>query len=114
MASLLKYQTLHKYQLTVSEFKTIYTISGQTLVDIAIQEYGQYEGVFTLANDNDEITCVDQVFVPRTKLRVRIGEGNITSKEFELNNKSINSGFTPPEAESMDYIDDDYFDEDYI
>lgn len=100
--------------MTVSEFKTIYTISGQTLVDIAIQEYGQYEGVFTLANDNDVVTSVDQVFVPGTKLQVRITEGNITSKEFELNNKSINSGFTPPEAESLEYVDDDYFDEDYV
>lgn len=57
----------------MKEFKQVVVADRQSLVDIAIQEYGCYEGLFYLLDDNsDRLFAVDEVPLPGMKLNVRI------------------------------------------
>jgi len=53
--------------------KTIYTLSGQTIWDIAVQEYGTLEAVFQLQGDNAlVIPDLNTVLTPGTALVIQI------------------------------------------
>lgn len=54
-------------------FKQVTVADRQSLVDIAMQEYGCYEGIFTLLDDNmDRLKAIDEVPIPGMKLNVRV------------------------------------------
>ena len=60
------------------EYKTKNKLSGQNLLDVAIQEYGSVEGVFKLWNDNRQkqvslrnITNVMDLLEQRSNYRIR-------------------------------------------
>jgi hypothetical protein len=83
----------------VIEYKTILTASGQTIMDIALQEYGRCDDVFLLNIDNPEVKSLNQVLAPGTKLKIRLNEGNQVSFQFEVTQTKINSGLIPPPSE---------------
>lgn len=56
----------------MNAFKQVTVADRQSLVDIAMQEYGCYEGIFVLLDDNiDRLKAIDEVPLPGMKLNVR-------------------------------------------
>jgi hypothetical protein len=94
-------------------FKTIKASEGQTIEDIALQEYGCYEGVFLLLEDNE--LGMDDLLVAKQELKIRqpIPTLNDFSKLVSEASLIPNSDM-PGQASDNDYVDDDYVDEDYI
>jgi hypothetical protein len=73
----------------MSKFKPIKTISGQSLIDVALQEYGAYEGVFIILKDNPNLENTMGVnLVPGTSINIRQ-----EVPELNVNNKSIAQQF---------------------
>lgn len=93
--------------------KQIKAASGQTLIDIAIQEYGCYDGVFILMEDNNVGLGAD--VLPGATLVIRdevpeLTEDNVlVANRFKAQKRLINSGFMP---NTDDYNDND-FNEDF-
>lgn len=91
---------------------------GQTMVDIAIQEYGCFEGVFMLAEDNN-ISPTHKV-QPGDVLKVRepvpfITDNNqAVAAENKANNIRVNSGFGIDEPTGEPPVETDFFDPDYF
>lgn len=53
-------------------YKDIVVFNGQSISDIAIQEYGTYEGVFAIMVDNMlRINSINDVLSPGTVLKIR-------------------------------------------
>lgn len=82
---------------------------GQTIFDIAIQEYGTYEGVFLLMEDNNlgldsEITAGEMLLV--RELVPELDEKNLqTSSYLKANSIAPNAAFVS-EAEAEFELDD--------
>ncbi len=96
------------------------TTYGQSVADLAIQEYGAIEGVFAIMIDN-EIKDLSEVFEPSLELDIR--------EQLILNNQNLNIlemmqlegvGRVIGNVENSDlkqnaiYVDEDYVDVDYI
>lgn len=73
----------------MNAFKQITIADRQSIIDIAMQEYGCYEGVFAILEDNaDRIMAIDEVPLPGMKLNIR----NIMP-EFNSSNRAIVSEY---------------------
>lgn len=64
----------------MKEFYSIHTDEGQTIYDVALQEYGDYAGVFILMEDNSVITDLNHDLASNTKLLIR-REPDVTDVE---------------------------------
>lgn len=77
--------------------KKIYIENGQTTFDIAIQQFGGVEGIFSLIRDNDDLSSVnDNVFAGH---QVNIADEVISAsvRDYYPNNKVVpSSGVFPP------------------
>lgn len=61
-------------------YKQVTVSDRQSLTDIAMQEYGCYQGVFILLEDNsDRLFAIDEVPLPGMKLNVRTTVPNINA-----------------------------------
>lgn len=82
--------------------KTIKTGIGQSLINIAVQEYGCYEGVFLLLDDNPTIvSSLSHVFAPGTSVVIQNPVPQLTDNNVmvaaKLQNKGVKvSGNHPP------------------
>jgi hypothetical protein len=65
--------------------KIVEVRQGQTLADIAIKEYGCYEGISLLLNDNSGLS-VDVDLVPGTLLKVNEVVPELTSNNIVIAN----------------------------
>ncbi|MEZ5017339.1 MAG: hypothetical protein R2800_09830 [Flavipsychrobacter sp.] len=76
------------------EFYTITSEEGQTIYDIAMQEYADYVGVYVLMKDNAVITDLNHNLAPGTKLLIRQSP-DVNDKElmehFRANKIKVNS-----------------------
>lgn len=96
--------------------KEIEVIQGQSAIDIAIQHYGAFEGVFWLMEDNPIIESIETVPAPGTKLQIRVNEvlnrNNIAVAEhFASYNMQINTGNL---ESTTGYVQDDYVENEYV
>lgn len=56
----------------MNAYKQVVVADRQSLVDIALQEYGCYEGLFTLLDDNsDRLKAIDEIPVPGMILNIK-------------------------------------------
>lgn len=59
-------------------YRQVQVSDRQSIIDIAVQEYGCYEGVFILLSDNsDRLLAIDEIPLPGTKLNIRQTVPNI-------------------------------------
>lgn len=101
--------------------KSIHTTLGQSLSDVAVQEYGAYEGVFALLIDNEAIGDLSDVLGPGTPLNIReeklkLNNENITIKQMmdlEQIGKII-GGLPTRTTLNLYYVEIDYVDIDYV
>lgn len=74
----------------MNDFKHIIVGDRQCLIDIAIQEYGCYEGVVLLIEDNNAVVSWSQSLLPGMPLKIRKNIPKITDQNqavaTELNN----------------------------
>jgi hypothetical protein len=92
---------------------------GQTLIDLAIQEYGCIEGVAYLCEDNN--FSLDETLNPAQKVKIRDVIPNINGSNIEVLNiqKSkrtiINSGIVPVQTvtPTTGFFDDDFYDTEF-
>lgn len=96
------------------------TTYGQSVADIAIQEYGAIEGVFALMIDN-EIKDLSEVIEPRSELIIReqliLNSQNLTVLEMmklEGVGKVIGNASNSLIRQGVEYVDDDYVEVDYV
>lgn len=101
--------------------KPIYTTFGQSLSDIAIQEYGCIEGCMALIIDNDFIGNLDVVFEPNTRLNIReekieFTDENVAIMQIMVLEKigKIVGGLPTNMIINMDYVEVDYVEVDYV
>lgn len=96
--------------------KEIEVIQGQSAIDIAIQHYGAFEGIFWLMEDNSIIESIETVPAPGTKLQIRANEvlnrNNIAVAEhFGSYNMEINTGNLDS---TTGYVEADYVESNYV
>ena len=103
----------------MTEQKTIAMIiiveEGQTLIDLAIQEYGCIEAVAYLCEDNN--FSLDETLTPAQKVKIRDVITNINGSNIEVLNiqKSkrtiINSGIAPIQilTPTTGFFDDNFY-----
>lgn len=61
------------------EYKTIKLSVGQSLINLAVQEYGCYEGLFLLVEDNQAvISNIAQVLPAGTPINIRVPVPELT------------------------------------
>lgn len=100
--------------------KRIETTLGQSLSDIATQEYGGVEGVFALLIDNEEVGDISDVLAPGTVIKIRpvpkLNDENVTIRQMmELENIGRVIGGLPTRFTinqyyvEIDYVEIDYF-----
>ena len=68
----------------MSNHYTIKIASNQSIVDIAMQEYGSPEGIFSLMEDNVGIENVTQQLTPGTILRIRTAPDGLDKNNLEF------------------------------
>jgi hypothetical protein len=67
------------------EYKTIKSSLGQSLINIAVQEYGCYEGLFDLIEDNEsKLVNIAQVLQSGVELLIRV-----PVPEYTANNRVV-------------------------
>lgn len=117
------------------DYKEVRVLSGQSLYDIALQEYGVVASIFVLFQDNtDVLPYLNYAPSAGTILKVRttkptLSEDNIQVAEYYENKDAVvTSGLNeaPVLPSYLDdylseisipiseYIEDDYFEDDYI
>lgn len=101
--------------------KEIIVISGQTIYDIALQEYGSYQGIEFILEDNDDIN-LELDLIPGKLLQIReISDSEREPAELRVlkryNTDLIkpSSGYSleplPELYVAIDYVIDDYVEE---
>lgn len=96
---------------------TITVSDGQTLIDIAIQQYGCYEGVFDLIKDNEGLGLSSQLVAGQV-LNIKdevptYNDNNVAiALHFRVNKIRVNSQYLPPVITGGFYHEDD-FDNDF-
>ncbi len=102
-------------------YKEVILLTGQTIYDLAVQEYGHTDGVFLLLEDNPELIG-EWGDVPQagTKVLVRLevpelsDDNRAIAAEFARREQKVVSGFqTNHNAENDLYVDIDYWEENY-
>lgn len=97
----------------------IKTRYGQTLIDLALQYYGCYEGLFILLEDNPTINSIDEVPQPGTILLIRDSVPALTDNNVsvvaEINKRSLtfNSSIAADEITTLPYIEAGYWSSTY-
>lgn len=101
--------------------KEIVTVMGQSLADIALQEYGAVEGTMALLIDNEFIGDASYVFEEKTvvnireeKLALNADSETIRRMMVEENVGRIIGGLDPRVIDNKDYLEDDYVDVNYV
>ena len=82
--------------------KKFYTVSqGQTLLDIALEVYGDLEGVFTLIEQNPGLSQVEQSLSPGQQLLINetLAINTDIAFYFQTNELKINTGSEEIEEE---------------
>lgn len=99
----------------------IHTVTyGQTLIDIAVQRYGAYSGIFLLLEDNPLLESIEAVVQPGTKLLFRDQVPELTERNqdvvrhFELNQIVVNTGLKVLPGEGSGYYVEGYIEEGYF
>lgn len=87
----------------MSDFKQIYVTDRQSLVDIAMQEYGCYDGLFLLLQDNeDRLTDLSDVPAAGMKLNIQTpvpmitGTNQLVAAFYQSKSVKVVSNATPP------------------
>lgn len=88
---------------------------GQTLFDVAMEQYGCEEGVITIANDN--ALAIDDDLLPGQILLIQpqipeLSINNITiANYFNTNKIGVNSGVieVPTPEPTLGFFDDDFY-----
>ena len=102
-----------------TNYKKIIVSQGQSLIDIAMQEYGALPGVFLILEDNTELSAVDQTPIAGTEINIRvdvpeISEGNrAIARKFVKEGLRVNSG-SAPDTELQRYFAPGYVATGYI
>lgn len=79
-------------------FYSIITEKGQSIYDIAVQEYGTADAVFTVIQDNPTVNLTEEI-TEKTALKIRANESDCPIKnirvmrEFRTNKPIVNNGF---------------------
>lgn len=101
--------------------KSIHTTLGQSLADVAVQEYGAVEGVFALLIDNEVIGDLSDVLEPGTALNIRnekmkLNNDNLTIKQMmDLEQIGRIIGGLPTHAGlNLYYVEIDYVEIEYV
>lgn len=99
-------------------FKQISAVDRQSLTDIAMQEYGCYEAVFTVLEDNaDRLFAMDDVLIEGMKLNIRTDKpilnttNKIIAEQYVLkDHKVLSHAIGMPHIVSVvsDYVTTDY------
>jgi hypothetical protein len=94
--------------------KTVIVVEGQTIYDIAIKEYGGYEGVFILLEDNSldlttVLTAGDKILV-RNVVPELTDNNVLIADYFKANRLNPNSGYlnTVGDYEALDFENFDF------
>lgn len=101
-----------------TSFKQVTVSEGQSLADIAIQEYGSMAGVFLIIEDNG-LTSVDAIPQPGTNLNIRLlieelGSSNrAIAKKFNTEQVKVNTGNDFDSATTR-YVEEGYIVPGYI
>lgn len=99
--------------------KEIRTVWGQTLYDLAIQEYGHTDGIFLLLEDNPGVVNdFADVPEPGTKVLIRdvpeLSDNNrAIAAEFARRGKLVVSGLAATVLPEM-YVESGYWVHDYV
>lgn len=96
--------------------KTIESKYGQTSIDVAIQEYGCYEGLFLLLEDNPNVSLGgDLIYGTLINIRDEVPELTANNRTIvaELKNKIVVSGKLLQEG-SNSYVEDGYVEDGYV
>lgn len=104
----------------MSIFKKIRVIEGQTLLDLAIEQYGHLGGVFDIMEDNPQFSITDipmpgsDIFI-KSKIENTDQTATDLREYFDKRSIRISSGFkTDYTSTSSDlYVDEDYWEENY-
>ena len=78
--------------------RVVVATQGQTIYDIAIQEYGCYEGVFQIMKDNEgfglstELVAGQSVNIQDTVPELTV-DNQAIAQQFKVNNTRINSSY---------------------
>lgn len=97
-----------------TEYNNIILQEGQTLIDIAIETYGCYEGVFLIMEDNnltfDSILSGGDVLKIRDITPTLNTDNKEVIKQYSTTKTNINSGliFIPDPYVTSSYVDDNY------
>lgn len=85
--------------------KTIKTGIGQSLINIALQEYGCYEGFALVIEDNPALVSgIDHVFAPNTELIIQTPVPELTSNNVQIaaelarRSVKISGNYTPTDV----------------
>lgn len=98
--------------------KIITATYGQTLMDIAVQEYGCYEGVTLLMQDNDLALTANLVAGQELLIRDAVPELTATNQAVaqynRLNGISVNSGNDAASSSNNGYVTEGYVTDGYV
>lgn len=92
---------------------------GQTLVDVALEQYGCEEGIITLAADNalaiDAELTPGQILLLQSTLPVISVNNQTIATYFKTNKVGINSGIEPIESVTPEdgFYSDDFYDTEF-
>lgn len=105
----------------MSAYNTIVVADRQSLMDIALQEYGTVEGIQFLLEDNAEVIAfIHDVPAPGTELLIRAELPKITPtnraivSEYVSKKTKVVSGVDAVEHPATTYYQDNYFEPIYI
>lgn len=93
------------------------SIDGQTIFDIALQQYGCFEGVFLIMEDNPTIN-LNTVLQPETEIKIKdiLPELNADNKRvvqlYTQNNVKPNSSYVIDNTNN--YVDEGYVNNNYV
>lgn len=94
------------------------SIEGQTIYDIALQQYGCFEGVFLILEDNPTIN-LNTVLQPNTEIKIKdiLPELNANNKRivqvYNQQNVQPNSSYIVA-ANGNGYVNEGYVNDNYV
>jgi hypothetical protein len=100
-----------------SGYKYIVVVYGQNITDIAIQEYGCYEGIAILMEDNPQQMDAgfNSVTDPGTQLLIRNAIPDLNGRNQQIGKYLSTLGSIATNVvEQLSYIESDYIERDYI